>query len=106
MKIHSYYIYILTNKIHTVLYTGVTNDLTRRCYEHKNQLVKGFTEKYNVDKLVYYELFDFVDLAINREKQLKGFSRAKKIALIDKFNPDWFDLYYNGKIEPPTPESK
>jgi len=102
MKLHCYYTYILTNKNHTVLYTGVTNDLSRRCHEHKNKLVKGFTEKYNVDELVYFEVFDFIDLAIAREKQLKGYSRAKKEALINNFNPEWSDLYNNGKIERPV----
>ena len=86
MKIYIYYVYILTNINNTVLYTGVTNDLIRRCHEHKNKLVKGFTEKYNVDKLVYYEVFDYIDLAIKREKQIKGFSRAKKDILINKIN--------------------
>jgi len=101
MKIHIYYTYILTNKNHTVVYVGVTNDLSRRCHEHKNKLVKGFTEKYNVDKLVFFEQFDFIDLAINREKQLKGYSRKKKDDLINKINPDWIDLYDNGKIKMP-----
>ena len=78
MKIHIYYIYILTNNNNTVLYTGVTNDLVRRIHEHKNKLIKGFTEKYNVDKLVYYEVFDYIELAIRREKQIKGYSRVKK----------------------------
>ena len=98
MKIYIYYIYILTNKNNTVLYTGVTNDLVRRCHEHKNKLIKGFTEKYNVDKLVYYEVFDNIDLAIRREKQIKGYSRAKKDILIDKVNINRNDLYDNGKI--------
>ncbi|MGE0638575.1 MAG: GIY-YIG nuclease family protein, partial [Bacteroidia bacterium] len=106
MKIHIYYIYILTNKNHTVLYTGVTNDLARRCHEHKNKLVKGFTEKYNVENLVYYEVYDFIDLAINREKQIKGYSRAKKEALINKRNPEWRDLYDNGKIQKPSHEKE
>lgn len=101
MEIHLYYTYILTNKNQTVLYTGVTNDLVRRCFEHKNKLVKGFTEKYNVDKLIYFEVFDFVDFAIKREKQLKGYSRIKKIDLINKMNPEWKDLYNNGRIETP-----
>jgi putative endonuclease len=101
MKLHIYYTYILTNKNHTVLYTGVTNDLSRRCHEHKNKLIKGFTEKYNIDNLVYFELFDFIDLAIAREKQLKGYSRAKKETLINSFNAKWEDLYNNGKIETP-----
>jgi putative endonuclease len=98
MKIHLYYIYILTNKNNTVLYTGVTNDLVRRCQEHKNKLVNGFTKKYNVDKLVYYEIFDYIDFAIKREKQIKGYSREKKDALIEKVNPNRDDLYNNGVI--------
>jgi putative endonuclease len=101
MIIKLYYVYILTNAFNKVLYTGVTNDLERRCYEHKQKLTKGFTQKYNVDKLVYFEKFDFIDLAIAREKQIKGYSRAKKIALINKFNKDLKELYYNEKIEIP-----
>ena len=101
MKIHQYYIYILTNKTHTVIYVGVTNDLVKRCFEHKNKLKPGFTEKYNVNELVYFEIFDFVESAINREKQLKGYSRIKKDVLINAFNPKWKDLYDNGKIEIP-----
>ena len=99
MKIYLYYVYILTNANHTVLYTGVTNDLERRCFEHKQKKVKGFTKKYNVDKLVYYEIFDFIDLAITREKQIKGYSRAKKHSLIEEFNKEWKELYHNDKIE-------
>jgi len=76
-----------------VLYVGITNDLIRRVYEHKNKLVDGFTEKYNVDKLVYYELFNDPINAITREKQLKGYSRKKKVELITSFNPEWEDLY-------------
>ena len=98
MKINIYYIYILTNKNNTVLYTGVTNDLVRRCHEHKIKLNKGFTEKYNVDKLVLYEVFDYIELAIKREKQIKGYSRSKKDALIDKVNPNRDELYNNGVI--------
>jgi len=101
MKIHQYYIYILTNKTHTVLYVGVTNDIVRRCFEHKNKLQPGFTEKYNVNDLVYFERFDFIESAINREKQIKGYSRAKKDALINEFNPDWKDLYNKGVITTP-----
>ena len=101
MKIHLYYVYILTNANHTVLYTGVTNDLERRSYEHKQKKVKGFTQKYNVDTLIYFEKFDFIDLAIAREKQIKGYSRTKKIALIDKFNKGWKELYLDGKIGVP-----
>ena len=101
MKIHLYYAYILTNKSNKVLYIGVTNDLERRCYEHKSKKIKGFTQKYNVHKLIYYESYDFVDLAIAREKQIKGYSRTKKINLINEFNPEWKDLYYNGTINDP-----
>jgi len=101
MRIHSYCVYVLTNAHHTVLYTGVTNDLERRCYEHKQKRIKGFTKKYNVDKLIYFERFDFVDLAIAREKQIKGYFRAKKLALIDQFNIEWKELYLNGKINIP-----
>ncbi len=101
MKIHAYFVYILSNKNNTVLYTGVTNDLVRRCFEHKKKLIKGFTQKYNIDKLVYFESFDFVDLAIAREKQIKGYSRAKKNSLINKLNPGWNDLNYDIKKKIP-----
>ena len=92
MKLHLYYVYILTSKNNTVLYTGVTNDIKRRVFEHKSELFGGFTKKYHVHKLIYYELFDFVDLAIAREKQIKGYSREKKINLIEAMNPDWKEL--------------
>jgi len=88
-----YYIYILTNKSHTVLYTGITNDIYRRIYEHKHKLIKGFSSKYNVTKLVYYEVFDSAESAIIREKQIKGGSRQKKINLIMNINPMFIDLY-------------
>jgi putative endonuclease len=101
MRIHIFYIYILTNKNNNVLYTGVTNDIIRRVWEHKNKYIKGFTEKYNADKLIYFEVFDFIDIAIGREKQIKGYSRTKKMELINSFNPEWKDLYNNGKIEKP-----
>ena len=87
MKLHLYYVYILTTKNKTVLYTGVTNDIKRRVFEHKSELYEGFTKKYHVHKLIYYELFDFIDLAIAREKQIKGYSREKKTKLIDSMNP-------------------
>jgi len=93
MKQKYYYVYILSNKYNNVLYVGITNDLITRVYEHKNKLVEGFTEKYNVDKLVYYELFNDPINAITREKQLKGYSRKKKVELINSFNPEWEDLY-------------
>jgi len=87
------YVYLLTNKHNYVLYTGVTNDLIRRIYEHKAKLVKGFTQKYNVDRLVYYEACDNIVLAIEREKKIKGWSRQKKNDLVNALNPSWDDLY-------------
>lgn len=88
-----YYVYILANKNDTVLYIGVTNDLVRRVHEHREKLVAGFTKKYNLDKLVYYEVLEDIEQAILREKQLKGGSREKKIELIERMNPSWNDLY-------------
>jgi putative endonuclease len=88
-----YYIYLLTNKYSTVLYKGVTNDLGRRVDEHKSKLHEGFTKKYNVDRLVYYEVYSDINDAIDREKQIKKWSRKKKVELIKKFNPSWKDLY-------------
>ena len=88
-----YYIYILSSDNNNVLYTGVTSDLIRRVYEHKNKLCPGFTTKYNVNKLVYYEVcFDPIS-AIEREKQIKSGSRKKKINLIESKNREWDDLY-------------
>lgn len=84
------------NKSNTVIYVGVTNDLVRRMYEHKRKLVNGFTAKYHINKLVYYEDFEDIKEAIKREKQIKGGSRMKKIELIEKENPLYEDLY--GKI--------
>lgn len=81
----------MTNKSKT-LYTGVTNDLQRRVYEHKHKLIKGFTSKYNITKLVYYEKYNDINDAIRREKQIKGWSRKKKIELIESVNPEWKDL--------------
>lgn len=81
---NQYYVYILTNKVNTVFYIGVTNNLNRRIYEHKNKLIEGFTKKYNVNKLVYYEISDSVESAILREKQLKRWNRQWKINLIKK----------------------
>mgnify|MGYP001586701074 CR=1 FL=1 len=83
----------MTNKANTVIYTGVTSDLQKRIYEHKQKLVGGFTKKYNVNKLVYYEVFDDIESAIVREKQIKGGSRKKKIDLIRNMNPRFRDLY-------------
>jgi len=83
----------MTNIGNTVLYTGVTNDLIRRAYEHKERLVDGFTKKYNLVKLVYYEVFEDIENAILREKQIKAGSRQKKIQLINSINREWRDLY-------------
>lgn len=87
----AYYVYIMTNKSRT-LYTGVTNNLERRVYEHKHKLLPGFTSKYNITKLVFFEAGDDISVAIAREKQIKGWLRAKKIALIESMNPEWKDL--------------
>lgn len=88
-------IYILANKKHGTLYTGVTSDLVQRVAQHKSKTIDGFTGKYDCDNLVYYEIFDDMENAILREKQIKGGSRKKKIALIETMNPDWTDLYEN-----------
>jgi len=88
-----YYVYILTNFTNRVLYTGITNNLVRRIYEHKNNLVKGFTEKYKVHKLVYFEIFEDPENAIKREKAIKNLVRRKKDELIKLSNPDFSDLY-------------
>ncbi|MBU1101970.1 MAG: GIY-YIG nuclease family protein [Bacteroidetes bacterium] len=87
----NYYIYIMTNNSKT-LYIGMTNNLERRVYEHKNSLVKGFTSKYKITKLVYYEMTNDVNTALNREKQLKNWRREWKINLIESLNPEWKDL--------------
>ena len=86
-------VYILTNQTNTVLYTGVTSALINRVFQHKNNQVAGFTQKYHVHKLVYYELHDTMENAIKREKQIKNLVRRKKIELITKCNPTWKDLY-------------
>ena len=90
-----YFVYILSNWDDSVLYIGVTSNLPRRLYEHRNHLVDGFTSQYNVEKLVYYEETNDVRGAIQREKQLKGWRRDKKNALIQKMNPQWMDLSKN-----------
>ena len=87
----NYYVYIMANNYAT-LYTGVTNDLVRRAYEHKHKLVPGFTSKYNLTRLVWYEAGSDISAAIGREKQIKGWLRAKKVALIESVNPNWEDL--------------
>lgn len=94
-----YYVYIMTNKSRT-LYTGVTNNLMRRVDEHKKKLIKGFTSKYNIKYLVYYEMTTDIHTAIGREKQIKGWLRAKKIALINSMNPEWKDLSEEWFVSP------
>jgi len=87
------YVYIMFSKKNGTLYTGVTSDLLKRVYSHKEKLIEGFTSKYGVDKLGYYEIFDDIFNAIVREKAIKGGSRKKKLELIESFNPEWKDLY-------------
>ena len=87
------YIYILASDRIGTLYIGVTSNLTKRIYEHKEADISGFTKKYDVKKLVYYEVFEDIEEAIKREKRLKRYKREWKIELIEKFNPDWKDLY-------------
>jgi len=93
MLTKQYYVYFLTNFNNKVLYVGVTNNLKRRVYEHKNALVDGFTKSYHVNKLVYYEVGEDIEGAILREKQIKGGSRKDKDDLVNRFNPEWKDLY-------------
>ncbi len=87
-----FYVYILTNKSNKVLYIGVTNDLERRMYEHKNKMINGFAKKYNLNKLVYFETTSDVRSALEKEKQLKNWHRSWKINLINEFNSEWKDL--------------
>jgi|SRR3989344_1663667 len=88
------YVYILTNYTNTTLYTGSTGiELKQRVWQHKNKLVEGFTKRYNINKLVYYEVFEDLEAALNREAQIKSGSRADKIKLIESINPTWRDLY-------------
>jgi putative endonuclease len=98
MKQRSFYVYIMTNRSRT-LYTGITNNLERRVYEHKNHITPGFTSKYKIDRLAYYETTNDVHVAIEREKQIKGWRREKKIALIESMNPAWRDLSEDWKLE-------
>jgi len=93
-----YYVYIMTNTART-LYTGITNNLERRVYEHKMKLIPGFAVRYGLDRLVYYETGENINDAVNREKQIEGWLRSKKVELIESMNPDWKDLsnnWYNG----------
>ena len=100
-----YHVYILANKTNSAVYIGVTNDLMRRIWEHRNDLIDGFTKQYHVHKLVYYESFSNVRDAIAREKQLKGWLRAKKNALIESINPAWADLAGDWFTAGPIPRS-
>jgi putative endonuclease len=93
--IKNYYIYIITNKKNGTLYTGVTSDLKKRIYGHKNKLVDGFSKKYNLDKLVYYESTNSIESAIIKEKQIKKWKRQYKLNVINHKNPEWNDLYKN-----------
>jgi putative endonuclease len=95
MKNKNGYTYIMTNAGDTVFYTGVTSDLKKRVYQHKEKIIDGFTKKYNINKLVYYELYETIQQAIEREKQIKAGSRKKKVKLITSTNPAFRDLYYN-----------
>lgn len=88
-----YFVYIMTNKLNTVIYTGVTNNLRRRVFEHKEKIGSKFTKRYNINKLVYFEIYQDAYNAIAREKQIKAGSRQKKIDLINSMNPEWKDLY-------------
>jgi len=98
----SYYVYIITNKINTVLYIGVTNNLVRRIFEHKNKLIVGFSSNYNLNKLVYFQEFSSINDAIAAEKKMKGWVRKKKNELIDTFNPTWKDIAEQG--DPSVPQ--
>ena len=93
MRARSYYVYILASRISGTLYIGVTNDLVRRVGEHKLKIAESSTKKHEVSRLVYFEVFDQIEHAIQREKRLKKWPRAWKISLIEKQNPDWIDLY-------------
>ncbi len=103
MGSRDYYVYLLTNRSGT-LYTGVTNDIQRRMYEHKNKLVKGFTKRYNIDMLVYYEVTSDIGEGLTREKQIKAWRRSKRISLIESANPQWRDLS-EGWYSSPPPDS-
>ncbi len=89
---HQYYLYIITNKKNGVLYIGVSNDLERRMFEHKNKLIKGFSSRYNLGKLIFFETYQYINDAIKREKNMKKWKRAWKIELIEEDNPNWVDL--------------
>jgi len=95
-----YYVYIITNYEQTTLYTGVTSNLEKRIYEHKNEFANGFSKRYNLYYLVYYEIHNDINVAISREKLIKRWKKQWKIDLIKKINPEFIDLYNNGNIRP------
>ena len=100
MKDHNYYIYIISNWNNKVIYIGVTSDIVKRIYQHKHKFFKGFSNKYNLNKLVYYEHFTDINFAIRREKEIKKWRREKKNKLIENMNKEWIDLslqFQNGK---------
>ena len=108
INVHQYFVYMLTNEWRNVLYTGVTNSLETRIWQHKNKAVDGFTKQYNCNLLVYYEIYQDVNQAIAREKQIKGWTRAKKDALVESMNPKWNDLaseWYKELAGDPSPRS-
>ncbi len=100
-----YYVYIISNWTGETIYTGVTSDLTRRLYEHKYKLFDGFTKKYNIDRLVYFEAYEDAVTAISREKEIKAWRREKKNRLIEKMNPTWTDLSNGWYEDPSEPEA-
>jgi putative endonuclease len=93
MNDRHYYVYILSNKYHTVYYIGVTNNIVKRVFEHKHKLADSFTKKYNISELLYFEDYSDIKEALNREKQIKDYRRSKKLSLIEKLNPGYKDLY-------------
>jgi putative endonuclease len=106
MKNQTFYVYILTNKKNGTLYIGVTNNLIRRVIEHKEKIIKGFTSKYDINELVYFETYNYVNDAIKREKVLKEWHRKWKIRLIEKENKEWRDLFYDLVSEEEVEEMK
>ena len=104
LNVHQYYEYMMTNTWKNVLYTGVTNSLEGRVWQHKNGAIPGFTKKYNCHYLVYLEIYEQIKQAIAREKQIKGWTRAKKNALVESTNPEWLDLAADWYSAPPEPK--
>ena len=98
MQVHNFtmaqsYVYIITNQLNTVLYTGVTSNLKKRIYQHREKLIEGFSKRYNINKLVYFEIGNDIESTIAREKQIKNYSRQKKIMMVNAFNKEWKDLW-------------